>query len=91
MPYSEELGREYSVEEARLWREVQFAAKANGGSTRVVSIAQQFGIHPQRVSQIGRTWENDDLAVTSQAGRVVLTLTQFGRTFTFEERFGDIE
>lgn len=91
MPYSDELGREYTNQEARFWREAQHAAKNAHGQVRLVPIGDGFGIHPERVSQIGRTWENDGLVVTSQGGRVILSLTPFGRKFTFEESYSDIE
>lgn len=91
VPYSDELGREYTNEEARFWREAQHAAQGPGGQVRLVPIARSFSYTEQQVGQIGRTWENDGLVATSQAGRVILTLTPFGRNFRFEESYGDIE
>jgi hypothetical protein len=91
MPYSDELGREYTLDEARFWREAQFAAKNDPASVRLIPIGQPFGYSEQRIGQIGRTWENDALCVTTNSGRVLATLTPFGERFTFEESYGDIE
>lgn len=91
MPHSDELNREYTTTEAKFWREVQHAVKNDVGSVPIIPIGRQFGYDEQRVGQIGRTWDNDGLCRTSQSGRVVLTLTEFGRRFTFEGRYGDIE
>lgn len=90
MPYSDELDREYTDEEARFWREAQFAAKSSGGRVRLIPIAESFSYNEQQVGQRGRTWQNDGLVVTAQSGRVILTLTPFGRRFTFEDSYSDI-
>lgn len=91
MPYNDDLDREYTREEARFWREVQFAAKNTDGQVRLLPIAESFSYSERQVGQQGRTWDNDGLVRTVQSGRVVLTLTPFGRRFTFEDSFGDIE
>lgn len=91
MPYSDELGRRYTDEEARFWREVQFAAKSRQGRVRLIPVAQPFSYTEEQVGQVGRTWENDGLVITAQSGRVVLSLTRFGRKFRFEDSYSDIE
>jgi len=90
MPYSDDLRRDYTAKEARFWREAQHAAKERN-SVRLVPIAQSFGIGERRVGQIGRTWQNGGLCTTAQSGRVIITLTSFGRRFTFEKAYSDIE
>lgn len=91
MPYTDALDRQYTATEARLWREVQHASENKGGQVRLVPLASQMPLNEQQIGQMGRTWENDGLAVTAQSGRVVLTLTDYGRRFTFEESYADIE
>jgi Mn-dependent DtxR family transcriptional regulator len=91
MPYSDDLNREYTKEEARFWREVQFAAKNNPGSQPIVDIAQGMGISGQRAAQYGRTWANDGLVVVVGWNGRTITLTPFGRRFTFGGSYGDIE
>jgi len=91
MPYSDELGREYTKQEARFWREVKYAIKANRGITSVYPIAQGMGIPKHREQQWVRTWMNDDLVRGLDGGTARVTLTPFGRQFTFEERYRDIE
>lgn len=92
MPYSEELDREYTVEEARLWREVQFTSKSGPTATvRVLPIAEGMGISGERVGQFVRTWENDDLVRAIGPSDRKVTLTSFGRRFTFEESYSDLE
>lgn len=90
MPYSDELDREYEKEEAKLWREAQFASKSKGVSVRLIPLAQEYSYDEQQVGQLGRTWQNDGLCITSQSGRVLVTLTTFGRRFTFEDSYGDL-
>lgn len=85
MPYSEELGREYTIKESRFWKEANFVHRKEPGATRLIPIAQQFGIDEARVGQIGRTWHNDGLIIESKSGRVIATLTKFGRDFEFDE------
>lgn len=91
MPYSDELGRQYTVDEARFWREVQHVSKTTPGNVRIVPIAEEFGIHPQRARQHVRTWANDGLVRNVGQNANIVTLTPFGRRFTFEERYRDIE
>jgi hypothetical protein len=91
MPYSKELNREYTDEEARLWREVQHIDRSDTYRPRVVKIARGDGIHEERARQYVRTWSNDDLVRTIDISSGLVTLTPFGRRFTFEERYGDIE
>jgi len=91
MPESDELGREYTDREARLWREAQFAVKARGGAVRLSQTEEGAGMDLNKLAQIGRTWSNDNLARVSDGGRTVVSLTPFGRQFTFEDTFGDIE
>lgn len=91
MPHNDELGREYTKKEARLWREAKHVMLSRGGQVRLVPIGGQFGYNEQQVGQVGRTWQNDGLCVTAQSGRVLLTLNEFGRQFTFEDSYKDIE
>lgn len=91
MPWSDDLGREYTEEEARLWREVQHADQASPYRARVVHIAREYGIHEERARQFARTWDNDDLVRVVSISDGTVTLTGFGRRFQFEERYRDIE
>lgn len=91
MPYSDELNREYTETEARLWREIQHLDKADPFKPRVVPVARGMGIHEERARQFVRTWANDDLVRVTDIGSGIVTLTPFGRRFTFEERYSDIE
>lgn len=91
MPYSDELERDYTNAEARLWREAQHAMKAPGGQVRLIPLAAEMSFSEEQIGQIGRTWQNDGLVVTAQSGRVILSLTEFGRNFRFEDSYSDIE
>jgi len=91
MPFNDLLNREYTLDEARFWREAQYAAQARGSAVRLVPIGQQFGYDEQRIGQVGRTWQNDDLCITSQSGRVIAALTSLGHRFTFEDNYSDLE
>jgi len=91
MPWSDELNREYTLDEARFWREVRHAIKANQGIAPVYPIAQNMSIPKHREQQLVRTWMNDDLVRGIGGGTARLTLTPFGRRFTFEDRYSDIE
>lgn len=91
MPHSDELNREYTLEEARLWREIQFQDRASPYDPRVVPQAKQSGIHEERTRQFLRTWENDGLVRVLAISDGKVTLTPFGRRFTFEDRYSDIE
>lgn len=91
MPYNDELDRDYTKKEARLWREVRHQDQADPFSPEVVKVARGFGIHEERARQHARTWQNDGLVVLIEVGSAQVTLTKFGRRFTFEERYSDIE
>jgi hypothetical protein len=90
MRYSDELGREYTKQEARFWREVKHAIQANRGVASVYPVAQNMGIPKHREQQLVRTWMNDGLVRGLDGGTARLTLTPFGRRFTFEDRYSDI-
>ena len=83
MPTDDELGREYTKQEARIWREVKFSMKSQYGSLRLSRVEGTGSMSKPQIGQMGRTWQNDGLCVTSEAGRVVITLTEFGRKFEF--------
>ncbi len=91
MPYSEELGREYTEQEARFWREVQHVGKAGSGIVRVAEVGDNRSWSLQRTKQFVSTWVNDDLVRKVGQSPYKVTLTPFGRRFTFEERYRDIE
>lgn len=91
MPYSDELNREYTDEEARFWRELQFAVKNTPGAVRPEDVAQGQGIDKRQMVQYLRTWDNDGLLRFFEGATYRVSLTEFGRQFTFEGRYGDIE
>lgn len=91
MPYSDELGREYTKKEARFWREIKHAQLNTPGNIRPYDVASGMGINKQRMFQHLRTWDNDDLIRLFGGPMYNFTITGFGRQFTFEDRYGDIE
>lgn len=91
VPYNDELGREYTAGEARFWRELRHAEMHTPYSIRPYEVAQSVGIDKQRMLQHLRTWDNDGLLVFTAGGNYTVTLTEYGRSFTFEERYRDIE
>ena len=91
MPYNADLDRNYTKEEARLWREVQFQDSNSPYTPRSVQLGRGMGISEQQVRQYLRTWENDNLCRVIDIGTGQVTLTPFGRDFRFERRYSDIE
>lgn len=91
MPYSDELNRQYTITEARYWRELRHAVLSSPEYVSPYEVAQMFGIDKQRMLQHLRTWENDGLIIFHQGHLYMVNITGFGRRFTFEESYSDLE
>lgn len=70
--------RDVADDEKRLWPHVREQAMSQAANVRVVPLAKQHGVHPQRARQIVRTWGNDGLVVAFSNGNY-LDLTEKGR------------
>lgn len=85
-----DLGRDVSDEERRLWRRVKQEYFENNldphrDTINAVYLGNQLGIHEERSRQFVRTWSNDGLVTTVSDGANYLTLTDAGVRHSFED------
>lgn len=82
--HSEELGRQVSEDERKLWEEVK--RRHHHGPYETVQSTEagrQCGLHEERARQIVRTWANDGL-VKAVDNANLCRLTTYGERFEFD-------
>lgn len=81
---NDELGRQVSEDERKLWREVKRRDEDEPyEAIRAVHAGNHCGLHETRSRQIVRTWANDGL-VRASANADLVWLTTYGQRFDFE-------